>query len=428
MTAGLIMGALQGGFSLGTGNKFFNFNSTFSTGTESQIQVTYRTAGTMSNLWIRVTTGTTTGSSTLTLRINGANGNETLSIAQGATGAFQAGQTDNIAAGDKINGVFNSGDNNIQISIIAVTFTPTTTSTSLSKCGYNSFMGGNTATFFMSIVNGGNNQGGSESLSKFRMRKSFTASNCCVNVSTNNSSSPPTIKSRKNGANGNIAVSPTANTTGIFEDTSHNDSLVSGDDYNYTFVTTDNQFQVGFVSIELTNSNGDICLGTSTDNNFGGATFNTSVTNYGGLAGDVIADTTESDMQVTINASYIFSQLVINIDTNSITSNPSATINLRANGGNTGVVISAINNQTGILVDNSHTYTSSSSDLMNYQIITGATGGPSMSYRQLAVNANFQSAAPGGGGPSYQHFDAAVSPKKKHQNYNSFGGQMIVFG
>src|SRR5215467_11264704 len=65
------------------------------------------------------------------------------------------------------------------------------------------------------------------------------------------------------------------------------------------------------------------------------------------------------------------SQLTCNVTSNS-TNN--TTINLRANGGNTGVALSIGANTTGIFTDNTHTYTAAATDAMNYQIVTGSTG------------------------------------------------------
>jgi hypothetical protein len=57
---------------------------------------------------------------------------------------------------------------------------------------------------------------------------------------------------------------------------------------------------------------------------------------------------------------------------NSITGN--STVNLRANGGNTGNALSIGANTTGIFTDNTHTYTAAATDAINYQIVTGSTG------------------------------------------------------
>src|SRR5258708_814390 len=47
-----------------------------------------------------------------------------------------------------------------------------------------------------------------------------------------------TLTSRKNGANGNLVVSPTNTTAGIFKDTTHSDVIASGDTFDVAFAVT----------------------------------------------------------------------------------------------------------------------------------------------------------------------------------------------
>ena len=58
---------------------------------------------------------------------------------------------------------------------------------------------------------------------------------------------------------------------------------------------------------------------------------------------------------------------------------------------------------TGVHTDTSKTYTSNSTDGMNYQLVTGSTG-THIIISHLSVWANSSAVAPTGG-PSYQHFD-----------------------
>ena len=78
-----------------------------------------------------------------------------------------------------------------------------------------------------------------------------------------------------------------------------------------------------------------------------------------------------------------------------------------------------------MLSDSTDTYTAATTDSMNYQIVTGSTG-TSLKIAFIAVWGN-ATPSPGRGGPMYQHFRNVKKPLGR-QNYNSFGGQMIVFG
>ena len=72
---------------------------------EAQTQVTYRTAGILSNLWVRVSLNLILdGASTIRVRKNGANGNQVVSFAASTTGtAEDTTNTDSVAAGDELN-------------------------------------------------------------------------------------------------------------------------------------------------------------------------------------------------------------------------------------------------------------------------------------------------------------------------------------
>ena len=73
-------------------------------GTDPPTQILYRSPGTLSKLYVRVTANSNVGSVTLRVRKNGANGNMFVTIPAGATGAFEdTVNTDTVAAGDKLN-------------------------------------------------------------------------------------------------------------------------------------------------------------------------------------------------------------------------------------------------------------------------------------------------------------------------------------
>jgi hypothetical protein len=91
-----------------------------------------------------------------------------------------------------------------------------------------------------------------------------------------------------------------------------------------------------------------------------------------------------------------------------------------------GVALSIDGNTTSIFTDNTHTYTAAATDAMNYQIVTGSTG-TSISISFIEVYGNATPAAAAATGPKYQHFDNTPIQQRK-QKYNSFGGQVVIFG
>jgi hypothetical protein len=175
--------------------------------------------------------------------------------------------------------------------------------------------------------------------------------------------------------------------------------------------------------MDFVSTNGDVIFSCTNDVL---TSFNTSVTNYFGLAGSLVTgQTTETNAQVMANNAFKFSQLTCNVTSNSITS--ASTINLRANAGNpaNGPTLSITASTTGIFNDSTDTYTAAATDAMNYQIVTGSTGTSiSISFMEVYGNAS-PAAAPTG--PTYQHFD--MKPVGiGQQRYHPFGGQMVIFG
>src|SRR3990167_11137323 len=72
--------------------------------TEANRQITYRSAGTLSNLWVNVDSNTLDGTTTIRTRINGANGAQSVSFASSTTGiAEDTTNSDTIVAGDEVN-------------------------------------------------------------------------------------------------------------------------------------------------------------------------------------------------------------------------------------------------------------------------------------------------------------------------------------
>jgi hypothetical protein len=161
--------------SLGSGSNLTNVSAG---GSETDAQTPFPT-GTISNLWCRVKTAT---NSTVVLRKNGANGNETFSISANTTGAFSdATDTDSTARDDKIANGITPGSTALVITIIVATFSSTNMSNTVAHTlsfqdlssqpsitgTYYSTPSGVTA-YKTSSYNS------TEANSKLRMRKAFT--------------------------------------------------------------------------------------------------------------------------------------------------------------------------------------------------------------------------------------------------------------
>jgi hypothetical protein len=414
----------QGFFMLGSGP---NLNNVSAGGSETDAQTPF-SAGTISNLWCRVKTAATVNS-TVVLRKNGANGNETFSIGANTTGAFSnATDTDSIASGDKIDVGITPGSTALVITIIAATFSSTNMSNTVTHMlSFQDLSSQPTVTgTYYSTPSGvtaykTSSYNSTEANSKLRMGKAFTVNNFATFVT---GGSGGTLNSRKIGTNGNITVNLNVGSAQLVQDTTHSDNLAVGDDFDWQFSDTGTNYSYDFYSCDFTSTNGDCIFACATDDPV--TSINTSVTAYYGLAGSLdTSQSTETNAQVTVNNAFKFSQLTCNVTSNSITGN--STVNLRKNAGNAGPTLSIGANATGIFNDNTNTYTAAATDVMNYQIVTGSTGTSiSISFIEVYGNATPAAAATG---PKYQHFDNTPRRVLGRQNYNSFGGgQMVIFG
>src|SRR3989344_6927696 len=96
--------------------------STAADATEARTQITYRTAGTLSNLWVYVNTNNLNGSTTIITRKNGENGAQSVSFASSTTGtAEDTTNSDTIAAGDEVNYQYVTGGTTGTISVRTIT-------------------------------------------------------------------------------------------------------------------------------------------------------------------------------------------------------------------------------------------------------------------------------------------------------------------
>ena len=125
------------------------------------------------------------------------------------------------------------GSTSLIIIIIAITFAATNT---VGKLGMGSGASqGSTGTFFSTptgVTAANTNFLSTESQAKNRQRKSMTINNLAIFVPTNGSGTS-TFKSRKNVASGNLSISVSANSTGLFQDISHSDSIAAGEDFDF---------------------------------------------------------------------------------------------------------------------------------------------------------------------------------------------------
>jgi hypothetical protein len=120
---------------------------------------------------------------------------------------------------------------------------------------------------------------------------------------------------------------------------------------------------------------------------------------------------------------FEFSQLTCKVTSNGITN--ASTINLRANSGNAGPRVSITGSTTGIFNDNTNTYSATTTDAINYQIVT-ASAGTSMKIAFIAVWGN--SAVQVIPATTYKHFRNVPPMKPPFTPNLDIGNQYVTSG
>lgn len=370
----------------GNGNITQNFGVTsfYSVGgaattstTESDSQATWRTAGVVSHLWYLVSANTVNATSTFRLRKNTANANSVVSVGSSTTGAFEdTVNTDSIAAGDILNFSLVTGgaSGSIDGKLSAFLYNPNDGSTLFRSVA--SRVNGRTystaSTTFLEYLEDG--LSGDSALTDARTQVKWlltaTMKNLFVRVTTNGRGTISTVGSRIGGVAGNLIASIGAAATGIFEDTSHTDSITSGSLVNATVI-----LGTGAGSLILTHIAFDFSTaGNQTQYFAGGGTgaIATSITCYSPIQGTINSQATESFFQLKSGVPATVSNMAVHVNTNTISA--ASTLKFRINGGNGNQSISITASTAGYFEDSSGTDSVVSTDLINLQMITGATG------------------------------------------------------
>ena len=200
-----------------------------------------RHAGTWRRLQIRITANSIGNGSTLTSRINGANGTQTVSVSKGATGFFEdATNTDTVAANDDLNISFAiTGMSNQSITIAwygsgfensdsrAPKFTwmnslyANDPSVSAGQIRYTACAG-----YRVNEI--------TESNTRLEIvGQNITASRLHTLIAANSRNGASTIELRKNDGRANQSISISAAATGNFENTINSDDLKTTDEVFY---------------------------------------------------------------------------------------------------------------------------------------------------------------------------------------------------
>jgi hypothetical protein len=210
---------------------------------------------------------------------------------------------------------------------------------------------------------------------QFVIRAPVTKKNLIVFARTNAGPGTNTVRSRKNAANGNMAVTIGSTLTGVFEDTTNSDSVVAGDVWNY-------QCDAGGVSF-LCNACHSAAYTTTKSEVIGGANPSghafVAANQFTALMYDnILKTTTEAVVQGPLGLDGMLTNMRLGIFNNAMTG--TYTVNLRKNGANANQSISVGAGTTGAFEDTTHTDRFVAADLFNYMYSGGVSGSIAVGY------------------------------------------------
>jgi len=336
--------------------------------TETNRQVLFRSAGTLSDLYVRITAnGVITTASTYRTRKNAANGGQSVSVGVGATGEFtDTSGTDTIAAGDKLNYQFvpGSATGTHTITLLSCIFAATTDTVTRTVCDNNQIYATASTTWFACLLGNTGAVSTTETNAKQRIRVAGTLKNGCAHVTTARATAT-TVITRKNGADATVSISCTAGATGFFEDTTHSDTVSAGEDWNWAIRTgtgVDN-FTANSIVADFVSTNGDGLVGTA---HMTTVAYSDNTIRWTQASGNHTSVATEVNTKADCRIAGDYSHLGCLVTQNDITT--ASTLILRKNGADSALVCSITGSATGQFEDSTHTVTLVSTDEINLQI------------------------------------------------------------
>lgn len=341
---------------------------------EARFRVTVRIPGTLSKLQVRADAVGT--SRFIRVRKNGADATLVINPTDTTAGVYSdASNSDTFAAGDSFGLAFTSVGSDPTYSYISGIYSATSTHAALFSGSTTANLLTSATTYYMAPA--GRQTAGvtTEANSELKVRLAGTLKNAQLFVINHISVNDATFRSRINGSDGNIIITVTASTTGLFEDTSNTDALVDGDDFCFAVTTgagTITQFSIA-------NTVCGIDYGSSVKQNdlfsrsiAAARTASGTSTYYALLGRQSVNSTTEADVTLRHGFSVQMSRLRLFLSAN--TYSASATVRLRKNAadGNQTITIGA--GATGLFEDTTNTDNATSTDDICWSITGGTSG------------------------------------------------------
>lgn len=360
--------------------------------TEANRKTRYRTAGTLSNFHANLSSNTfTLATTTIRVRKGGANGSGILTFNAGVSGTQEdTTNTDTIAAGDDLDiqiATTNSGANTIIMQFASIVFTPTNSDLTVTKMLNGHALAFATAnitdTRFFGLC-GALSTRSTETEAQLTIRHAATHKNMWVFVSSNARANTTIFKSRKNASNGTMSCTFTSTLTGLQEDTSNSDSLVAGDEADYTI-----QSGSGTSTLTLESISSEF-HSTAADANWlawsevdGSTTAAANATSWLNIAGRGSVATVETKRDFPAKFGMVAHNLCTNVPTNGVTVGNS-TFKVKIGSALSAITTTYAASATGVQEDTTNYATINAGDNIKYEITAG-TVGTTITFRGVGV-------------------------------------------
>lgn len=352
--------------------------STFQINVEARCQTLIKDSYTLADLYVRIIGNATIANSTVRSRINGANGNQIVTIGAGATGVFQdAVNSDALVSGNLANSEVTTGaGGSLWVSIIA--FTLTTASNTTPILGATEPYGSQVtfATTVWGAIIGYHDYTSTEAIAKYRFRTAATLSNYCVYIMNNTLNNNSIFRVRVNGANGNQVLTVGAGATGRFEDAVNTDGVIAANDVNHqvdTTASTAGNLLSTVVQLK-SNSDGQQLAETSVNSLF--FLFPNTTTHWSVQGPIGFESPPEGDCQLAAQTALNDSHSYVYCSSNTL--DAATTIMTRKNGANGNLTVTIGAGATGVFEDLVSTDSYIAADLVNFKITTPAGAGMAM--------------------------------------------------
>lgn len=364
---------------------------------EAFAQVKWYESGTFEKMRVYVHSNSASTSTTIKIRKGGADGNQSITVAAGATGWFEdTSNTDAVTSGDLWNYKVTRGDaGSLTITAYVVDFV---SANPVSKIGchvYQSSSWGTGAnqtyypTLFAQTVTTA-----TEANEKRRLPTAVTLKNLSINIDSNTRNQATLMYSRVNGADGAQLVTMTASTAGWFEDTTNTDSITAGDDVSIKTVTgntSSGRVYVDTIAYDLVSSTAKMAMGARIPGSQSAGT-----TRYLRPIGGGAPESTEAAAQIKLRGTGTIRRFGALVWTNTASNTTTAT--MRLNGADTSLTFNVGGSSTGNFEDNSNSFTYADGDLITIKSVRASgTGAITFGFFYFELESDDEDGGGGGG-------------------------------